>query len=149
MTDSNPSGWGGAGDAELAPLMRLVDLVLIYLALWLTVPVLCLPGTPLGLAAGALFGSVKGSLYTLIGATAGATLAFLVARYLAGDWVASRRLWQLFQTLFNPKRVERTEHPIDLDDSLHELVVVFRITSFRSSKHLDSLLNPQFCHLNL
>ena len=36
MTDSNPSGWGGAGDAELAPLMRLVDLVLIYLALWLS-----------------------------------------------------------------------------------------------------------------
>ena len=35
MTDSNPSGWGGAGDAELAPLMRLVDLVLIYVALWL------------------------------------------------------------------------------------------------------------------
>jgi putative colanic acid biosynthesis UDP-glucose lipid carrier transferase len=35
MTDTNPTGWGGAGDAELAPVMRLVDLVLIYLALWL------------------------------------------------------------------------------------------------------------------
>ncbi|MEE8291422.1 MAG: VTT domain-containing protein [Candidatus Tectomicrobia bacterium] len=72
----------------------------IYLALWLVVPVLCLPGAPLGLAAGALFGPVRGSLYTLVGATAGATLALLVARYLAGDWAARRvsgRLGRLMQ----------------------------------------------------
>jgi putative colanic acid biosynthesis UDP-glucose lipid carrier transferase len=35
MTKKKPTGWGGASDAELAPLMRLVDLVLIYFALWL------------------------------------------------------------------------------------------------------------------
>ncbi len=35
MTNTKPTGWGGASDAELAPLMRLVDLVLIYVALWL------------------------------------------------------------------------------------------------------------------
>jgi len=35
MTNSTPSGWGGQSDAELAPLMRLVDLVLIYVSLWL------------------------------------------------------------------------------------------------------------------
>ena len=35
MTNDKPTGWGGGADAELAPLMRLVDLVLIYLALWL------------------------------------------------------------------------------------------------------------------
>jgi putative colanic acid biosynthesis UDP-glucose lipid carrier transferase len=35
MTNDQPTGWGGAADAELAPLMRLVDLVIIYLALWL------------------------------------------------------------------------------------------------------------------
>lgn len=72
----------------------------IYLALWLVAPVLCLPGAPLGLAAGALFGPVRGSLYTLVGATAGATLAFLVARYLAGEWVARRasgRLGRIMQ----------------------------------------------------
>ncbi len=72
----------------------------IYLALWLVVPVLCLPGAPLGLAAGALFGPVRGSLYALVGATAGATLAFLVARYLAGDWAtrrASGRIGRIMQ----------------------------------------------------
>ena len=35
MTNEKPTGWGGGSDAELAPLMRLVDLVLIYVALWL------------------------------------------------------------------------------------------------------------------
>ena len=35
MTNRKPTGWGGGSDAELAPLMRLVDLVLIYVALWL------------------------------------------------------------------------------------------------------------------
>jgi len=35
MTSKKPTEWGGAADAELAPLMRLVDFVLIYLALWL------------------------------------------------------------------------------------------------------------------
>lgn len=36
MTDDDkPTGWGGGGDAELAPLMRVVDLALIYGGLWL------------------------------------------------------------------------------------------------------------------
>jgi putative colanic acid biosynthesis UDP-glucose lipid carrier transferase len=37
MTRDKPTGWGGGSDAELAPLMRLVDLVLIYVALWLPI----------------------------------------------------------------------------------------------------------------
>ncbi len=60
---------------------------LAYIAAWLIAPVLFLPGAPLTLAGGALFGLFWGSLYTLAGATGGATLAFLVSRYLAADWV--------------------------------------------------------------
>jgi len=41
------------------------------------------PGSLLTLAAGAIFGLVKGTIYTLVGATLGAAAAFLVARYLA------------------------------------------------------------------
>lgn len=41
------------------------------------------PGSLLTLAAGAIFGLVEGTLYTLIGATLGAACAFLVARYVA------------------------------------------------------------------
>jgi putative colanic acid biosynthesis UDP-glucose lipid carrier transferase len=35
MTSKKPTEWGGRADAELAPLMRLIDFVLIYAALWL------------------------------------------------------------------------------------------------------------------
>ncbi|MEO5338867.1 MAG: hypothetical protein H7841_18595, partial [Magnetospirillum sp. WYHS-4] len=46
--------------------------------------VLFLPGTLFALAGGALFGPVLGTLHNLAGATLGATVAFLAARYLAG-----------------------------------------------------------------
>ncbi len=62
--------------------------------------VLFLPGSILTLAGGAIFGPVWGTLYNLTGATLGAVLSFLVARYLAADWVARRsggRLKQLIE----------------------------------------------------
>ena len=46
---------------------------------------LFLPGSVLTLAGGALFGPVRGTLNNLAGATLGAVLAFLLARYLADD----------------------------------------------------------------
>ena len=57
-----------------------------YIALYVIATVLLLPGSILALAAGVLFGPVFGSFYALAGATVGATLAFLMARYLAADW---------------------------------------------------------------
>ena len=48
--------------------------------------VLVVPGTIFGLVGGALFGPVWGTALNLVGATLGATLAFLAARYLAADW---------------------------------------------------------------
>jgi uncharacterized membrane protein YdjX (TVP38/TMEM64 family) len=52
------------------------------------------PGAPLTLAAGAAFGLVRGTIYAWIGATLGASAAFLVARYAARSWV-ERRLEEL------------------------------------------------------
>jgi uncharacterized membrane protein YdjX (TVP38/TMEM64 family) len=49
-----------------------------------------IPGSLLTLAAGAIFGLVKGTIYTLIGATLGAAAAFLVARYLARGAIERR-----------------------------------------------------------
>ena len=63
---------------------------LLYMALYASATVLFLPGSLLTLAGGALFGPVWGTLYSLTGATLGATLAFLIARYLAQDWVRQR-----------------------------------------------------------
>jgi uncharacterized membrane protein YdjX (TVP38/TMEM64 family)/rhodanese-related sulfurtransferase/sulfur relay (sulfurtransferase) complex TusBCD TusD component (DsrE family) len=63
---------------------------LLYIALYASATVLFLPGSLLTLAGGALFGPVWGTLYSLTGATLGATLAFLIARYLAQEWVRLR-----------------------------------------------------------
>lgn len=63
---------------------------LAYLGLYAVGTIAFLPGALFALAGGALFGPVWGSLLNLVGATIGASLAFLVARYLAGAWVAAR-----------------------------------------------------------
>jgi uncharacterized membrane protein YdjX (TVP38/TMEM64 family) len=49
--------------------------------------ILFVPGALFGLAGGALFGPVWGSILNLAGATIGATAAFVVARYVAAGWV--------------------------------------------------------------
>jgi uncharacterized membrane protein YdjX (TVP38/TMEM64 family) len=52
---------------------------------------LSLPGaTILTLCAGAIFGSVSGTLVVNVGATLGATLAFLAARFILRDWVEKK-----------------------------------------------------------
>ncbi len=63
---------------------------LLFMLVYAVAAVLFLPGSVLTLAGGALFGPVLGTLYNLTGATLGATLAFLIARYLASDWVAAK-----------------------------------------------------------
>ncbi len=71
---------------------------LVFIAGYVIATVFFLPGLLFTLAGGALFGPFYGTLYNLAGATIGATLAFLLARYIAYDWVAQRtgkRLRQL------------------------------------------------------
>ncbi|MCK5383453.1 MAG: VTT domain-containing protein [Gammaproteobacteria bacterium] len=63
---------------------------LLFMLIYALAAVLFLPGSFLTLAGGALFGPVLGTFYNLTGATLGATLAFLIARYLASDWVAKK-----------------------------------------------------------
>jgi len=73
---------------------------LAFMGIYIIATVLFLPGSVLTLAGGALFGPVWGTLYSLTGATIGATLAFLVARYLAADWVRDKsgeRLTRIMQ----------------------------------------------------
>lgn len=63
---------------------------LLFILVYALGTVAFLPGIVLTLAGGALFGPVFGTLYNLAGATLGATAAFVIARYLAGDWVTRR-----------------------------------------------------------
>ncbi len=46
-----------------------------------------LPSAPVALAAGALYGHAWGTLWVVAGASLGALLAFVLARYVARDWV--------------------------------------------------------------
>ncbi len=71
---------------------------LVFVGIYGLAPALCVPGAVLTLAGGALFGPLAGALLSLAGATAGATVACLLARFLAADWV-ERRLGQRLQEI--------------------------------------------------
>ena len=81
----NQAGWAGP---------------LLFMLLYAVATVFFLPGSVLTLAGGALFGPLWGSAYNLTGATLGALISFLSARYLASDWAEARaggRLKQMKQ----------------------------------------------------
>ncbi|MGE4443144.1 MAG: TVP38/TMEM64 family protein [Desulfomicrobium sp.] len=63
---------------------------IIFIALYILACVFLLPGAILTLGAGAIFGFTQGAIAASVGATLGATCAFLVGRHLARDWVAGR-----------------------------------------------------------
>lgn len=63
---------------------------LVFIAGYAVATVAFIPGSLLTLAAGAIFGLLKGTLYVFIGATLGSALAFLVARYVARRAVERR-----------------------------------------------------------
>lgn len=66
-------------------------MIIGFIGVYIAVVALSLPGaTILTLASGAIFGAVNGTLIVNVGATTGATLAFLVARFLLRDWVEAR-----------------------------------------------------------
>ncbi len=62
----------------------------LYIALYIVACVALIPGAVLTLAGGAAFGFFWGAIYVIIGATLGATAAFVVGRHFARDWVATR-----------------------------------------------------------
>jgi uncharacterized membrane protein YdjX (TVP38/TMEM64 family) len=71
---------------------------LVFIACYAVSAVFFMPGLLFTLAGGVMFGPLYGTFYNLTGATIGATLAFLTARYVAYEWVAQRsgsRLRQL------------------------------------------------------
>ncbi len=70
------------GYGALAPL--------VYMAVYAVAPVLFLPGLPLTIVGGILFGPFWGIVYAIISATIGACMAFVVSRYLARDWIESK-----------------------------------------------------------
>jgi uncharacterized membrane protein YdjX (TVP38/TMEM64 family)/Fe-S oxidoreductase len=68
-----------------------VRVIALFVAFYIPVIALNLPGaTILGLAAGALFGALTGTVIISFASTIGATLACLLSRYLFRDWVQKK-----------------------------------------------------------
>lgn len=63
---------------------------LVFIAGYAAATVAFVPGSLLTLAAGAIFGLGRGTLFVFFGSTIGASLAFLIARYLARGAVERR-----------------------------------------------------------
>ncbi len=65
--------------------------VIVFILVYIVAIGFSVPGaTLLTLFSGFIFGTILGAAYVNIGATAGAVLAFLFVRYLAGGWVQAK-----------------------------------------------------------
>ncbi len=64
--------------------------VAVYILLYILACVFFVPGSVLTLGAGAIWGVVGGVPVVSVASTLGATVAFLIGRHLARDWVAHR-----------------------------------------------------------
>lgn len=61
----------------------------IFSGVYALATILALPGSVLTIMAGAVFGSITGVMTVIVGATLGASLCFLISRYIARDSIAS------------------------------------------------------------
>ena len=63
---------------------------IVFMLGYVAATVAFIPGSVLTLAAGAIFGLGQGVVYVMLGATTGASLAFLLARFVAREAIAQR-----------------------------------------------------------
>jgi len=61
---------------------------IVFIVIWIIGCIFLLPGLPISIAGGLIFGAVWGTVWTTIGANLGAAAAFLIGRYAARDMVA-------------------------------------------------------------
>ncbi len=63
---------------------------LVFVLIYIIAVVLALPGSAITIAGGALFGSVGGVVLVSIASTIGASIGFLISRYLARDFIVRK-----------------------------------------------------------
>ena len=63
---------------------------IVFILIYILACVFFISGALLTLGAGAIFGIIKGTILVSIGSVLGATLAFLIGRYIARGWVAKK-----------------------------------------------------------
>ena len=90
--------------------------VFVYILIYLTSVAFSVPGaTVLTLAGGFLFHLLPGIIYVIVGATLGATLAFLLSRYILGNAIQNKYVTQL----------ERFNRELDENGHLYLLTIRF------------------------
>lgn len=62
----------------------------VFIALYVAAVVAALPGAVITIAAGVIFGSFAGVVLVSIASTIGASLSFIIARYLARDFISQK-----------------------------------------------------------
>lgn len=63
---------------------------IVFILAYIVITVAFLPASVVTLGAGFVFGVIQGSILVFIGAMIGATVAFLIGRFLARDWIAKK-----------------------------------------------------------
>lgn len=91
---------------------------LVFIAGYVVATVAFVPGSILTLAAGAIFGVVRGTAYVLAGATLGSAAAFLVARYALRPVVERR--------LARNKRFQRIDRIVEKEGG--KMVLLMRLS---------------------
>ncbi len=64
--------------------------VIVFILIYNLATILFIPGSLLTLGGGAIYGVLWGSIYVFISATLGATIAFLIGRHFARNWVSQK-----------------------------------------------------------
>jgi uncharacterized membrane protein YdjX (TVP38/TMEM64 family) len=64
--------------------------VIVFALIYIGATVAFIPGSILTLGAGAIYGVFQGSIIVSISSTVGASLAFLIGRFFARDWVKAK-----------------------------------------------------------
>lgn len=62
----------------------------IFIIIYIIATVFFLPGLPLTLLAGVVFGPIYGTVWVSIASTIGATLAFIISRYIGRDYIVNK-----------------------------------------------------------
>lgn len=87
--------WLAAGNVSASDLLHSLqnnshqfDTPALFVLAYAIATVALLPAAPFPLAGGAMFGTCWGAIWSLVGASLGATAAFLISRHLFGRWLA-------------------------------------------------------------
>lgn len=141
-------GFHSAGGTDYLERDRLQALIagyglmapLAYMLLYSIAPVFFLPGLPLGIVGGILFGPVWGVVFTISSATAGACLAFLISRYLARDLIEAKLKGPKWQKLN-----EQVEHSGWKMVALTRLIPLFPFNLLNYAFGLTAIRFSHYC----